>query len=310
MPTTRNPRRGSLQFWPRRRSARPYARVRSSLKKNPGLQSFPGYKVGMTRVQYLDTHKTSPTKNEIISTPCTVIECPPLQIFSVRFFKKTYHGLQVSSEIQNTKLNKNISRKVKPSKKDIKLPDSVPEGTTEVRVCVATQPSKTGLEKKKPEIFEVKLGGSVEEQFNFVKENFKKEINLSEVFKEGQFIDLHGVTKGQGFTGVIKKHGAKTKRAKSEKGTRHAIAGSEGMAKVTYRAPRPGRHGFHLRTQYNNWIMKIAEKPDFTPFKHYGIPKNPCVLIKGSVQGPCKRLITLTSPIRPIVEQKQAPEIK
>jgi large subunit ribosomal protein L3 len=310
MPTTRTPRRGSLQFWPRKRSSRPYARVRTWNTKNSGLLSFPGYKVGMTNVQYLDSEKNSLTKNEIISVPCTVVECPPVSIFSVRFYKKAYQGKVVASEIRNSNLDKSSSRRVTDMKKKTSLPEALPEGTTEVRVCLMTLPVKTALEKKKPEIYEVKLGGSLDDQFNFVKENFVKEINLADVFKAGQFIDLHGVTKGKGFQGVIKRHGAKTKRAKSEKGTRHAIAGSEGMAKVMYTSPRTGKMGYHLRTQYNAWILKITETPDFEPFKHYGIPKNPCILIKGSVQGPCKRLVTLTRPIRAESESKQAPEIK
>jgi large subunit ribosomal protein L3 len=309
MPTTRNPRRGSLQFWPRRRASRESARVRFWTKSKPGLQGFPGYKVGMTEVHYLDTHKTSLTKNQNVSVPCTIIECPPIKIFSVRFYKKTYHGLQVSTEVRNNKQEKHISRRVTVSKKDTKLPESLPEGTTDIKVCVATQPSKTGLEKKKPEIFEMAVGGSLEDQFNFVKENFEKDINIAEVFQAGQIIDTHGVTTGRGFQGVIKRHNCKTKRAKSEKGTRHAIAGSEGLARVVFRSPRAGKHGYHLRTQYNNWILKIVDNHKFKPFDHYGIPKNPCILIKGSIQGPSKRLITITKPIRAPVEHKQAPEI-
>jgi len=310
MPTTRNPRRGSLQFWPRRRAKREYARLRSNPKKYKGLQAFPGYKVGMTHVQYLDTFKTSLTKNETISTPCTIIECPPIKIFSVRFYKRSYLGLKVSKEIRVVKGDKFTNRRIKPMKKDNSFPETLEEDVKEIRVCIITQPSKTGLEKKKPEIFEVFLGGGLEEQFNFVKDNINKEISLLDVFKEGQIIDLHGVTKGRGFQGVVKRHGVKTKRHKSEKGTRHALAGSEGMMRVMYTSPRTGKHGYHLRTQYNNWILKILEKPEFKPFEHYGIPKNPCVLVKGSVQGPYKRIITMSVPMRPVFEQKHAPEIK
>ena len=43
----------------------------------------------------------------------------------------------------------------------------------EITVVVHTNPDLTGIGKKKPEIFEVGLGGSKENKFNYVKENLK-----------------------------------------------------------------------------------------------------------------------------------------
>src|SRR3989344_1518886 len=175
MSSIRYPRRGSLQYWPRKRASRQYSRIRSWKVKGTGLQAFAGYKVGMTHVQYLDTGKNSITKGDIISVPCTVLECPPISILSVRFYKKSYGGISSASEIRNTKLDKHVSRKVVFSKKkESKLPSAVPQGTSEIRVCVVTHPSKTGIGKKKPEIFEVKLGGCLDDQLKFVNENFEK----------------------------------------------------------------------------------------------------------------------------------------
>ena len=44
MAKKRNPRSGSLQFWPRKRAKRGYARVRAKHAR-PGLNGFAGYKV-------------------------------------------------------------------------------------------------------------------------------------------------------------------------------------------------------------------------------------------------------------------------
>jgi len=61
-----------------------------------------------------------------------------------------------------------------------------------------------------------------------------------------------------------------------------------------------GQTGFHQRIDYNHQILKIDSEP-VNPkggFIGYGVTKNPCLLIKGSVPGPKKRLIMLTASIR------------
>ena len=81
MPTTRFPRSGSMQFWPRKRARRIYARIRSWVKSDDNKPlGFAGYKVGMTHCLFLDNKKTSMTKNQEVPVPVTVIECPPLKI--------------------------------------------------------------------------------------------------------------------------------------------------------------------------------------------------------------------------------------
>ena len=47
-----------------------------------------------------------------------------------------------------------------------------------------------------------------------------KEIIIDEVFKEGAFLDVHGVTKGKGFQGPVKRHGIMLRHHKSEKSRR------------------------------------------------------------------------------------------
>ncbi len=313
MPTTRNPRRGSLQYWPRARSRREYVRVRSwNPKGTQGLLAFSGYKAGMIRVVYKDTEKNSPTYNETLAVPCTVLECPPLRIFSARFYAHSPQGLRAIKEIRAPKLEKHAVRKIVLQKKthDAEAFSSFPAGCVDVRVVVYTQPHKTSIGKKKPELFEVALGGSLDEKLTFVREHLEKEIPLTAAMKAGLFVDIKGVTTGKGFQGQLKRFGTKRKRHKSEKGVRRNIVGAEGQMRVLHTPPMPGKMGYHARTQYNNWLLKIVEKPEFTPFTNYGIVKNPCVIVKGSLPGPQKRMLTITRPVRSPLVEKTVPQLK
>jgi large subunit ribosomal protein L3 len=60
--------------------------------------------------------------------------------------------------------------------------------------------------------------------------------------------------------------------------------------------------GYQQRTEFNKRILKIGENGmEITPkggFLHYGVLKNPYVLIKGSIPGPAKRLIRIRPAIR------------
>ena len=81
MGNIRTPRSGSMQFWPRVRAKRSYARLRTAThQKDSKFATFPGYKVGMTHVMLTDNRKNSPTKGSELSWPVTVIECPPVKI--------------------------------------------------------------------------------------------------------------------------------------------------------------------------------------------------------------------------------------
>ena len=76
----------------------------------------------------------------------------------------------------------------------------------EFRLPVVTQPRLTGVPKKKMDMMEVKIdGGPIEEQFNHAKKLLGKTVSVTDVFKEGQFVDVVSVTKGKGFQGPVKR---------------------------------------------------------------------------------------------------------
>ena len=299
-------RAGSLQYWHRSRSKRGYTRVRSWFKNTKELKllGFAGYKVGMTHILQKDLNPNSSTKNESIFTPVTVIECPPLKTYSIRFYKPGDHGLQMITEILSSKFEKELSRKIDVHKKQKERNvEEILSKTSEIRIGFYTQPKLIKL-KKTPEIFEVALSGNnPRQQYEFAKNLLDKEVRISEIFKKGQFIDVHGVTKGKGLQGAVKRYGVTLKSHKSEKKRRSGgNLGAWTPKKVSFRIPQKGQLGYLTRTEYNKQILEISSSPEkINPkdgFIHYGNVMSEYVLIRGSVFGPQKRLIRFSEAFR------------
>lgn len=302
MPTRRSPRHGSMQFWPRKRAKREYPRVRHwPLSKVVKPLAAAGYKAGMTHVMLLDKRPNSPTKGEQIRWPVTIVECPPMVVWGARFYKKNYGGKQAVTQLIAENLRKETARKFILPKKRKTTWENLPEWEDLV-LLVHTEPKKTSLGKKKPEVFEVALGGTKEEKLAFAKERVGKEIPVSDIFKNNQVVDVHGITTGKGFAGVVKRYGVAIRSHKSEKSRRAAVMGPEGYAKVKHTAPLPGKMGYHTRTIYNLPVLLVSEKQEQVNqtggIHRYGLIKNPFVLLKGSIPGPKKRFVLMTDPIR------------
>ena len=309
MPKVRRPRHGSLQFWPRKRAKRAYAKVKSWINtKTPTVQGFAGYKAGMTHITLKDMRSHSITKGEIIVWPVTVIECPSMKPISLRLYKKTPYGLKIISEAITPKLDKELAKKINMPKKDFNIDEKLKElesklgETAEIRLLVHTQPKKIGIGKKVPEIFELGIGGDVKTGFEYAKGLFNKEIKVSEVLKSGTKVDVHAVTKGKGFQGAVKRFGIHLRAHKAEKKRRGNNFGPIHPAHIHWGVPAPGKMGYHLRTEHNKEILLVSDKIEkINPkggFMHYGEIKSEYVLKKGSVPGAVKRLITITEPLR------------
>jgi large subunit ribosomal protein L3 len=172
-------------------------------------------------------------------------------------------------------------------------------------LVVYTQPKLTGIGKKKPDLVEIGLGGAdAKAKAEYAKGLLEKDIALRDVLKEGEFVDVHAVTKGKGVQGPVKRFGVKIRQHKSEKTKRGP--GSLGdwcsQGKIMHRVAYAGKTGFNLRTENNKLTLKIGNKPEeINPkggFVRYGQVKNDYILIKGSVPGAAKRAITLAAPLR------------
>jgi len=316
----KRPRRGSLGFWPRKRAKSIVARVKNwAPAKETRLLGFAGYKAGMTSIIIVDNRPKALTKGEEVKRAVTVIEAPPMKVISVRLYSKTPYGLKVIGESLAETFDKNLARAmILPKKHKSKIEElkSKLQNAAEVRVLVHTEPQNSGLGKKTPEILEIPVGGSVTDAFNYAVSVLGKEISVADIFKAGEFVDAHAITKGKGYQGDIKRYGIKLSNHKSEFGVRHrSTMGPITPAVTGWWVAQPGQMGFHKRTDYNKQILKIsdAKTTNVNPtsgFYHYGNVKSNLILISGSVPGARKRLVVLSHAIRPLKTIfAQAPEI-
>jgi len=305
------PRSGSLAFYPRKRARRIYPRITSwpSLDKVKIL-GFAGYKAGMVHVKIVDNKKDSLTFGQEIVVPATIIECPPLKVIGIRAYEETPNGLKIFEEIWDKSVEKDkyLKRKLVIGKyrheERLKRLEENLDKVTKIRLIVATKPKESGLRKKTPEIFEIEVSGPPQEAFNLAKEKLGKQISVSEVFQEGEFIDVVAVTKGKGTQGPVKRFGVKIQPRKATKKRRHVgTLGSETPRRVLWTVAQAGQMGFQTRTEFNKRVLKIGENGnEVTPkggLKNYGLVKTNYLLVEGSVPGAKKRLIRLRKAIRP-----------
>ena len=297
MPTRKSPRKGSLQFWPRKRATKFLPRVNwDAINSGKNLKGFICYKAGMTSAYVKDNTPDSMTKGRNIAIPVTILECPPMKIFSVRFYKDN----KVVKEILAENLDKELKRKVKIPKEKVskKIEDIKEESYDGLKIICYSVVKKTGL-KKKPDLSEIGLNGNLEEKMSFIKENLNKEISVFDIFEKAQLVDLRGLTKGKGFSGPVKRFGIQLKVRKSEKGRRRpGSLGPWHPARVTFRVPMAGQLGMFTRVAYNKKIINIYHSEGRFNMKNYGDIKTDYILVKGSVQGPAKRQLLITAPLR------------
>jgi len=319
MPAIKRPKKGSQAFYPRKRAKRIYPVVSTYPEtEKPKLLDFACYKAGMTNLILIDNVKSSPTYGQEVSIPATILECPPLKVVGIRAYKLTTKGLQVLTEAWSKELPKEIERKtkVKPNEEKISEIEKNLDKISKLKLIVSTQPKLSGLGKKKPEIFEVEIGGKdLKEKLDFAKQLLGKEIRASDVFKQGEYVDVIAVTKGKGTAGPVERFGVFIQSRHAKEKRRHVgTLGQEQPGKVRHTVPMAGQLGFQTRTEFNKRILKIGEKgEEVTPkggLKNYGVVKTDYLLLEGSVPGPKKRLIRLRAAIRPPKVRFLVPEIK
>jgi len=229
-----------------------------------------------------------------------------MKIFSIRFYKNG----KVAKDVLAEHVDKELKRKVKLPKQGKNPIDSLKsEGYDDVSIIVYSQVKKTGV-KKTPDLTELGLTGTIEDKLNFIKSHLNKDISINEVFSQGELVDVRGLSKGKGFQGPVKRFGIKLRFHKSEKGVRKV--GSIGPwhpARVTYRVPMAGQLGMFTRVHYNQKILQLVKSEDvdnqLKNIKNYGDTKTDYIILYGSVQGPAKRQILLTAPLRPSKMQKK-----
>ncbi len=320
MPKYHAPRKGSLGFV-RKRASRIYPRI-STWPKIGAVKplGFPVYKVGMLSVQEIYERPGSMFHGIKRVIAATALEAPPVRVLGIRAYRLTPYGYVTLHEIWINSLTdfekKYLSRKVTlPKKVDDQtfnkrketLLNLADNGEIDgVRLIIRTRPELTGIGKKKPEILEIEVGGQITDATKYAVDMLGNEININDVFSPGEYVDVIGVTKGRGFQGVVKRFGVKVLPPKKKK-TKRAV-GSLGPwtpSRVMWTVPRYGQFGFFKRTEYNKQILAILNEKkakDLNPsggWIRYGLIYNSAIILRGSVQGPPKRMLVLRHPIRP-----------
>lgn len=306
------PRHGSKGVRPRKRqlSLRPRVRHWPSVEDGPKLLAFPAYKAGMSHVVLIEDHPHSPYRGRERIRPVTILDSPPALIYAVRSYQKTPEGLCALSEAYMKNPPKDTGRRnslpdgYDPESKLAGMETRLPE-TAEIRVLAATQPRLTNLPKNTPDFVETKVAGkTVQEQFQFARQLLGKQVQLKEVFKEGEYVDILAITKGKGFQGPVKRFGINVLPRKT-RGTKRGVGciGGRGHPKTMSAIARPGQMGLHQRTTYNLRIIRTGEDgPEVTPrggFVRYGPVRGQYTMLTGSVSGAKKRLIMVRHPMRP-----------
>ncbi len=123
-------------------------------------------------------------------------------------------------------------------------------------------------------------------EFHFEDERDRgSEISASEVFEEGERIDVAGVSKGKGFQGVVKRHGFRGVGGKTHgQHNRERAPGSIGASSTPSRVFKGmrmgGRTGGRRVTVKNLAVIRILEDQNL-------------VLVGGAVPGPSNSMVEL-----------------
>jgi len=191
--------------------------------------------------------------------------------------------------------------------------DNIKKHALIVRAICHTQVSKVKLGPKKAHIAEIQVnGGTASEKVDFILKLFEQEVPIDAVFTKDELVDAIAVNKGHGFEGVIHRWGVTCLPRKTHRGLRKvACVGAWHPSRISFTVPRAGQHGCHHRTEANKKIYKVGKKDekfdktapyaDFTQkaisplggFVWYGPVNNDYLILKGSIPGTRKRVITL-----------------
>jgi large subunit ribosomal protein L3 len=263
----------------------------------------------MTHAFIVDYRKRSTTAGQEVSVPVTIVEVPPIRVISGRIYRKDPYGKRVVSEVWAADPIAELDRRMSShpaSSAEARESFSNSEGD-EVHLVVHTQPQLvTGIGSKTPQVFEVRVAGEkFHERRAFALQVLGQELSVDQLTREGEFLDVIGVTKGKGFQGHIKRWGVKLQPTKNSKHRRMiGTLGPHNPSFVTYRIPQAGQTGYHRRTALNIRVLKVVKDPRTEPvtpaggFPHYGEVRSGVVVVHGSLPGPAKRLLRFRLPIR------------
>jgi len=209
-----------------------------------------------------------------------------------------------------------------------------------IRVLAHTQIKKLKFRSKKAHLAEIQVnGGTVPQKVDWGLALFERKIPVDTVISKNDMVDTIGVTQGHGFEGVIARWGVRRLPRKTHRGLRKvACIGAWHPSRVQYHVARAGQKGYHHRTEINKKVYQIGkaarsdENKDkkepinfnattqadatskvITPlggFPHYGEVNEDYVMIKGSLPGSKKRVITIRKSLLPQTKRNALEDIQ
>lgn len=282
------PRHGSLQFLPKKRTKHHRGRIRSfprdDATKAVHLTAFMGYKAGMTHiVREIERPGSKLHKKEAVEA-VTILETPPMNVVGVVGYVETPNGLRSLTTVWAAHLSDDVKRRFyknwyrskrkafsKYAKKYVEKPQDIESEIQKirdycqvVRVLTHTQVRKLKLRQKVADLLEVQVnGGDVNAKVDFARSLFEQEMSIEKVFAEGEVVDVCSATRGHGYDGVISRWGVSRLPRKTHRGLRKvACIGAWHPARVRFTVARAGQRGYHHRTEINKRIMRIGRKDD------------------------------------------------
>ena len=348
------PRHGNLGFLPRKRTRHHFGKIKSFPKddqsKAPHLTAFCGYKAGMSHiVRDVDRPGSKLHKKEVAES-VSVVETPPMVVVGFVGYVETPRGLRALTSVWAGHLSDEVRRRfykkwhtskqkafTKYAKRYADAKEKPMAAEVErakkycqvIRAIVHTQMGKVKIGTKKAHIKEIQInGGDVAKKVDFCMGLFEQEVKIADVFSKDEMIDVIGVSKGHGYSGVIHRWGCNRLVRKSHRGLRKVgCIGSWHPARVQFQVPRAGQLGYGHRTEINKKIYRIGAKDDpnsamtendltekgITPmggFSHYGMVNEDWVMLKGGIMGCRKKIITLRKSLLPQVSRRATEKIE
>lgn len=241
---------------------------------------------------------------------------------SQEFRRRYYKNWKQSAQLAFSKLKQTQRTKDGKAAEQRTLTAFAKKADT-IRIVAHTQLRKLRNHRvgvKKAHVSEIQInGGTIAQKIALAKSLLEKEVRIDSVFNQSEACDVCAVTKGHGFEGVVHRWGVACLPRKTHRGLRKvACIGAWHPERVSFTVARAGQNGYHHRTHLNKKIYQIGKSVQFeakqatttfdltektiTPmggFVGYGTVRNDFVMLKGSVAGPRRRVITLRRPMAP-----------
>jgi large subunit ribosomal protein L3 len=110
------------------------------------------------------------------------------------------------------------------------------------------------------------------------------QLSVSDIFQEGQFVDVQGVSRGRGFSGVMRRHNfaGSVRTHGSHEVKRHGGSIGQNMTpgRVFPGMKMPGQHGNKRMSVLNQRVVKVLADQNI-------------VLIRGGIPGPRNGLVVV-----------------